>query len=150
MFRQSLIDGNNLVKMVTTHWKLPTDRKGYYIDGYALVCPCIFSYKRSSLFLVVFTGNVCDSDLEITLLIQIMCVEWVLNQCGPVLILISYILIRMFVQNVDKHLDILQTCRVCAKKLGKGTRKTNVKYLQNDIFVLWGQNVALDSPHVTL
>ena len=20
--------------MATTHWKLPTDRKGYYIDGY--------------------------------------------------------------------------------------------------------------------
>ena len=55
----------------------------------------------------------------------------------------------MSVQNVDKHLEKLKACcRVCAKKLGKGARKTNAKYLQNDIFVLWGQNVALDSPHV--
>ena len=39
--------------------------------------------------------------------------------------LISFILIWMSLQNVDKHLEILQTCcRFCAKKLGKGTRKT--------------------------
>ena len=55
----------------------------------------------------------------------------------------------MSVQIVDKHLEKLKTCcLVCAKKLGKGARKTNAKYLQNDIFVLWGQNVALDWPHV--
>ena len=46
--------------------------------------------------------------------------------------------------------DITNSCRVCAKKLGKGVSKTNAKYLQNDIFVLCGQNVALDSPHVPL
>ena len=41
----------------------------------------------------------------------------------------------MSVQNVDKHLEKFKTCcRVCAKKLGKGARKTNAKYLQNDIF----------------
>ena len=63
--------------------------------------------------------------------------------------MIPFILIRMSVQNVDHHLEKLKACcRVCGKKLGKGARKTNVKYLQNDIFVLWGQNVALDSPHV--
>ena len=40
-------------------------------------------------------------------------------------VLISFILIMMSVQNVDKHLEIIRTCcRVCAKKLGKGTRKT--------------------------
>ena len=72
VFRQRSIDGNSLVKRATTHWKLPTDRKGYYIDGYALVCLCSFSYNRSTLFLVVFTGNVCGSHLEITLLIQIV------------------------------------------------------------------------------
>ena len=33
--------------------------------------------------------------------------------------MISFILIRMSVRNVDKHLEILQTCcRACAKKLG--------------------------------
>ena len=51
-------------------------------------------------------------------------------------------------QNVDKHLEILQTCRVCVKRLGKWAWNTNAKYLQNDIFVPWGQNFALDSPYV--
>ena len=65
--------------------------------------------------------------------------------------MIPFILVRMPVQNVDKHLEKLKTCsRVCAKKLGKGARKTNAKYLQNDIFVFWGQSVALDSPYVPL
>ena len=45
------------------------------IDGYALVCLCSFGYNRSGLFLVVFTGNVCNTHLEITLLIQIMYVQ---------------------------------------------------------------------------
>ena len=38
----------------------------------------------------------------------------------------------MSVQNVDKHLEILQTCcRVCAKKLGNGARKTNAQLKLN-------------------
>ena len=32
VFRQSFIDDNNLVKVATTHWKLPLDTKVYYTD----------------------------------------------------------------------------------------------------------------------
>ena len=66
----------------------------------------------------MFTSNVCDSHLQIILLIQIMCVEWVFNQCEWVHILISFIFVRVCVQNVEEHLEMLQTCRTCAKKLG--------------------------------
>ena len=62
---------------------------------------------------------------------------------------VAFLFIRMPLQDMDKHLDILKICcRLCGKKLVKGARKTKVQLLQEHIVKLWGQNVLLDSPGV--
>ena len=41
---------------------------------------------------------------------------------------VVFLFIRMSLQNMDKHLDILKICcRLCGKKLVKGARKTKVQ-----------------------
>ena len=48
--------------------------------------------------------------------------------------MISFILIRMSVQNVDKHLEISKTCCcICAKKHGKRARKTMFRTLNRGV-----------------
>ena len=58
--------------------------------------------------------------------------------------MISFILIMMSVQNVDKHLEISRTCCcICAKKLGKRARKTNAQLRLNLGFRTLNRGVPL-------
>ena len=95
-------------------------------------------HDNTSLFLVAFTGKVCDSHLEITLLIHIMCgMNFKSVRVG------SYIDFFYFDQNVrpkckqtSGHITTEYVVAFVPKSWEKERGRQNAKCLQNGIFVL--------------